>query len=476
MSTALPRIDRQRTESSAPRRVTIGLLAPAIALVLGAVVALSGARGTDWPAHLFRIELFREAGLTLWNGQWYTGHYTLGYSVIYPPLASWFGPMVVGIASSVIAAAAFADLLQRRFGTIGAFAACWFAVGTAVNLAVGRLPFALGLAFGLVALAAYERRWMFVAVVAAPLTSLASPVAGAFLAIGIGAIIADAWLRRRNGEHVSIAIPIAMALLTITPVAAASALFPDPGVFPFRGAAFVGVMASCIGLVIVLPSSERVLRMAAGIAAAAAVPLFLVANPIGGNMTRMVVFFVVPVLAAAMWRSRRRLVIAAGIPLALWMVLPGAAAAGHLDDPAADADYHAPVIDVVEHAGGQPGRVEVPFTAGHWEVAHIAVRGADRPRLGTAGRHGSQRRRSTTMTSPRRSTTNGSTITPCGGSRCPMSTSTRVGWRRRRSSSAACRGCASCGRPSTGGSGRSSTPRRSSNRRRGSSARRPTRS
>ena len=372
MSTALPRIDRQRTESSAPRRVTIGLLAPAIALVLGAVVALSGARGTDWPAHLFRIELFREAGLTLWNGLWYTGHYTLGYSVIYPPLASWFGPMVVGIASSVIAAAAFADLLQRRFGTIGAFAACWFAVGTAVNLAVGRLPFALGLAFGLVALAAYERRWMFVAVVAAPLTSLASPVAGAFLAIGIGAIIADAWLRRRNGEHVSIAIPIAMALLTITPVAATSALFPDPGVFPFRGAAFVGVMASCIGLVIVLPSSERVLRMAAGIAAAAAVPLFLVANPIGGNMTRMVVFFVVPVLAAAMWRSRRRLVIAAGIPLALWMVLPGAAAAGHLDDPAADADYHAPVIDVVEHAGGQPGRVEVPFTAGHWEVAHIA--------------------------------------------------------------------------------------------------------
>ena len=46
-------------ESSPSGRATIGLLAPAIALVLGAAVALSGARGTDWPGHIFRIELFR---------------------------------------------------------------------------------------------------------------------------------------------------------------------------------------------------------------------------------------------------------------------------------------------------------------------------------------------------------------------------------------------------------------------------------
>ena len=131
--------------------------APLTALLLCMVVALSGARGSDWPAHLFRIELFRDVGLTLWNGQWYGGHYTLGYSVIYPPLASWFGPLVIGIASSVVASAAFAALLLRYFGTAGVAAACWFAVGTAVNLAVGRLPFALGLAFGLVALLAYER-------------------------------------------------------------------------------------------------------------------------------------------------------------------------------------------------------------------------------------------------------------------------------------------------------------------------------
>ena len=347
--------------------------APLTALLLGVVVALFGARGSDWPAHQFRIGLFRDVGLTLWNGQWYSGHYVLGYSVVYPPLASWFGPLAVGIASGVVASAALADLLWRRFGVAGAIAACWFAVGTAVNLAVGRLPFALGMAFGLVALVAYQRRWVVVAVVAAMLSSLASPVAGAFLALALGGVLIDAWLQRRSGGRPRFVLPAAMFVVTATPVAVTSVLFPDPGVFPFRWAAFAGVLAAFIALVIVLPSTERVVRLSAGLGAVASIPVFAVANPLGGNMTRMVVFFVMPVLAASMWAKRRTLVVAASIPLALWLVLPGVAAADHLNDPAAEASYYDDVTDFVTHAGGVPGRVEVPFTAGHWEAAYIAA-------------------------------------------------------------------------------------------------------
>jgi hypothetical protein len=347
--------------------------APLTALVFGVVVALSGARGSDWPAHQFRIELFREVGLTLWNGQWYSGHYILGYSVVYPPLASWFGPLTVGIASGVVASAALADLLWRRFGVAGAIAACWFAVGTAVNLAVGRLPFALGMAFGLVALVGYQRRWVVVAVAAAMFSSLASPVAGAFLAIALGGVLIDAWLQRRSDGHPRFVLPAAMFVVTATPVAATSVLFPDPGVFPFRWAAFAGVLAAFVALVIVLPSTERVVRLSAGLGALASVPLFVVANPVGGNMTRMVVFFVMPVLAASMWAQRRTLVVAASVPLALWLVLPGVAAADHLNDPAAEASYYNDVTDFIMHAGGVQGRVEVPFTAGHWEAAYIAA-------------------------------------------------------------------------------------------------------
>lgn len=348
------------------------LAAPIVALLLCAVVAVSGARGSDWPAHLFRVGLFRESGLTLWNGQWYGGHYTLGYSVLFPPIASWLGPVTVGILSSVVASGSLAMLLHRYFGTAGAVAACWFAVGMAVNLAIGRLPFGLGIAFGLVALVALDRSWRWIALLAAPLTSLASPVAGVFLGIALAGVVVDGLLRRRAGESGAVVVPSAMAALAVTPIIATAALFPDPGVFPFRWAAFVGVLASCVGLVIVLPPSARVLRVSAAIAAVVSVPLFFVANPLGGNMTRIVAFFVLPVLGAAMWSRRRRLVAIASVPLALWLVLPGVASAEHIGDPAADASYHQEVIDVVNGAGGPAGRVEVPFTAGHWEVAFIA--------------------------------------------------------------------------------------------------------
>jgi hypothetical protein len=371
-ASSLPSSERSPRRSQRERSDSV-VAAPLTALLLGIVVAVSGARGSDWPAHQFRIELFRDVGLTLWNGQWYSGHYTLGYSVVYPPLASWFGPLAVGIASGVVASAALADLLWRRFGVPGAIASCWFAVGTAVNLAVGRLPFALGLAFGLVALLAYQRRWVVIAVASAALTSLASPVAGAFLAIALGGALVDVWLQHRSGGHPRPALPAAMLILTVTPIAVASALFPDPGVFPFRWAAFAGVMTAFVALVVVLPSTERVLRLSAGLGALVSVPLFVVANPLGGNMTRLVAFFVAPVLAASMWKQRRTLVIAAGVPLALWLLLPGVAAADHLSDPAADAGYYDPVTDFITHVGGVPGRLEVPFTAGHWEVTYIAA-------------------------------------------------------------------------------------------------------
>lgn len=364
---------RNRSERADAGGPLILFAAPLTALLLGLLVAVSGVRGSDWPAHQFRIALFRDVGLTLWNGQWYSGHYTLGYSVVYPPMASWFGPIAVGIASGVVASAALSALLWQRFGTPGAIASCWFAVGTAVNLAVGRLPFALGLAFGLVALVAYQRRAVAAAVAAAALTSLASPVAGAFLAVGLGGVLVDAWLQRRSGGRPHTALGAAMFVVTVTPVAVASALFPDPGVFPFRWAAFAGVMAAFIGLVVILPPSERVLRLSAGLGALASIPLFVLANPLGGNMSRMVVFFAAPVLAAPMWARRRSIVVVAGVPLALWLVLPGVAAAEHLGDPAAEETYYDAVTEFVTQAGGAPGRVEVPFTDGHWEVTYIAA-------------------------------------------------------------------------------------------------------
>ena len=54
----------------------------------------------DLAAQVFRTELFQHGGLAIWNGSWYGGHYTLTYSVLFPPLASVLGPQAVGCSPS----------------------------------------------------------------------------------------------------------------------------------------------------------------------------------------------------------------------------------------------------------------------------------------------------------------------------------------------------------------------------------------
>jgi hypothetical protein len=347
------------------------IVAPGLALVLGLAVAVSGWRGTDWPAHLFRISLFEDVGLTLWNGQWYGGHYALGYSVLLPPLASWLGPLPVGIASGVAATACLAALLRPRYGTIGTIAASWFAVATAVNLVVGRLPFALGIAVGLGALVALDRGRLALAVVLALTTPLASPVAGLFLGLVAVGLASARWLDRPRRDGVG--APFLMAAASALPIVASALLFPDGGQFPFRGAAFVAMLATCLGLAASLPRGERIVRTTTIVVAIAALPLFVFANPMGGNVTRIVVFFAVPTLIVANWRHRPALVVAGAVPLTIWLLLPLASGTSETAvDSAATPAYHAPLVDLVTSARGLQGRVEIPFTAGHWEVAFVA--------------------------------------------------------------------------------------------------------
>ena len=106
-------------------------------------------RGADWPAQLLRIELVEHDGPAIWNNLWFGGHHTPGYGVVFPMLAAVVGSGVVAVASCVVAAACFHDLAsgcgsrRRRVA-----ASSLFAAGTVVNVAVGRLTFAFGLAVG----------------------------------------------------------------------------------------------------------------------------------------------------------------------------------------------------------------------------------------------------------------------------------------------------------------------------------------
>src|SRR6476469_7393760 len=103
-------------------------LAPALGCALGCLIYLIAHPPTaDMAAHSYRAWLFQHEGLTPWNAQWYGGHHVLGYSLLFVPLAR---------------AAA------RTPGT--ASAASWlFCAGVLSNVAIGRMPFLLGIALGL---------------------------------------------------------------------------------------------------------------------------------------------------------------------------------------------------------------------------------------------------------------------------------------------------------------------------------------
>src|SRR6187401_1578636 len=165
---------------------------PAVALsaALAALMLAWNPQVGDLAAQVFRTHLFQQAGLAIWNGSWYGGHYTLTYSVLFPPLAALLGPQVVGMLAVVSSSYLFDRLVRDRWGVEARWATLWFAAGVVTLLADGQLTFALGVALGLASLRCLQIRRSALAVLAAAACPLASPVAGAFLA---GVLMAGSW-------------------------------------------------------------------------------------------------------------------------------------------------------------------------------------------------------------------------------------------------------------------------------------------
>ncbi|HVD56540.1 MAG TPA: hypothetical protein VNC17_06820, partial [Thermoleophilaceae bacterium] len=211
----------------------------AIAVAFAVVYLIWEPRTVDLAAHTFRANLFGQEGFTIWNGQWYGGHHTPAYSILSPPLAWLLSPPVALAIAAVACAALFEPLAGRAFGAERArWGAIWFGVGSATLLFTARLPFAIGVAFGLAALLALQRRRYVWAVVLAVLSPLGSPVAGLFLAMaGVAFSLAAKGDRVKRREGLLIA-----AAAFIPPVFLAWA-FPEGGWAPFPFTAYLPIPA-----------------------------------------------------------------------------------------------------------------------------------------------------------------------------------------------------------------------------------------
>jgi hypothetical protein len=352
----LPEVDRWR-------------VAPVLAAAaVAALYLILDLRTGDLAAHLYRADLFGREGFTIWNGNWYGGHHTPAYSVLFPPLAHYLTPQLAGAIAAVVAAALFEPLARSQFGDKARWGALWFGFAVGVTLFTGRLPFLFGVAVGLGALLALQRGRVALAAVLAVACSLASPVAGLFLALA--ALAYEVVARTRSGAI--------LAGLAIAAPVLLSAAFPEGGFQPFTFRSFAAVPIFCALLFVILPREYRVLRVGAVLYAFAATAAYLIDTPMGNNAVRLAELFGGALVVCFLpWRHELRLrpglVAVLLVALAAWPLYPTVRdVIKNVNDESTKASYYEPLLDFLEREGREPGRIEIPFTRAHFEAYEVA--------------------------------------------------------------------------------------------------------
>ncbi|WP_231861419.1 MULTISPECIES: hypothetical protein [Frankia] len=320
-----------------------------------------GVTGPDTPAQEYRVWLFRHGGAVLWDDQWYGGHTIPGYSVLFPPLGALLGVQLLGAISCVASTVIVTRLLRgpgRRSGQD--LVLVWFAVATVSNLVVGRMPFALGMAFGALALLGARERRTKLTWAGAVLSSLASPLAAGFvLLVGAALVLTIGWRRVLPFAGAGAGIVVALA-------------FPEDGYQPFPALTFLSLLALIAVGLLVVPREARAIRHGLLLWAAAAAVFFFIPSQVGGNITRPATLLAGPA-AALLLADRRRVLAIVAIPLIGWQVGPIHGALLTQGDPSSSAGYYTELLDYLDRGAPVPaGRVEVPFTRAHWEARFVA--------------------------------------------------------------------------------------------------------
>jgi hypothetical protein len=343
-----------------------GLIAAsaALAAALAGAYLLWAPASQDLAAATFRAELFERDGFALWNNHWYSGHHLLSYSVLYPPLGALVGVREAGAVAVVAAAGLFAALAAGR-GAGARIASLWFAAGAASWLLTGRMPFLLGVPFGLGALLAAERDRRPLAAALAALASLASPVSGLFTGLA-GVALALAGERARGAW---------IALGAGVPILVLNAAFPVGGEEPFVFSAFIAIPLLAAAALLLLAPESRALRIGAVLYGLLALAVFVIPNPLGGNVTRLGALLAGPIAALVLWPRSRWVALAVCAPLLYWqLVAPVRDYAKAEGDRASEESFYEPLVAELERrtAGEVPVRIHVPPTLNRWEAAYVA--------------------------------------------------------------------------------------------------------
>lgn len=384
-----------------PRRA---LPAWAFTAAFGLLYVLVAPVSTDLAAAGYRSELLARAGFTVWDNGWYGGHHLPAYSLLAPALGALIGVQLLAAVSMTLATALFTRLLDGTFPARATrVASLWFAFGAAIGLLANRVPFDLGLAIGMGALVAARsftgrsrassgrRRRSSLAIGLTVLCTLASPIAGAFLALAAIAWALAAWFS--SGELAQRRFALALAAAALAPVAVLLVAFPEGGPQPFDASAFYPALAGVLLIAVLMPREQPLMLSGALLYAAALVAAYVIPTAVGGNVDRLGALTAGPLVAACTigarasedaarrWRlsgNWRLWALIAFAPLLIfWQTnAPIGNYASAASDPAANASFYTPLLRELRAQGvadsSRPARIEVVPTRDHAEARWVA--------------------------------------------------------------------------------------------------------
>jgi hypothetical protein len=300
---------------------------------------------------------------------WFGGAHVANYSVLSPYLMGAFGVRTVTVVSGLAATWLTAALVVRTGIRRPLGPALLAALMLWCNVQAGRSTFALGVAFALAAclILTGTRRVGLLAAYAA-LATLASPVAGLFLAV-VGA----AFLAVRDwGRALSLLVPPAAV------VAATTLLFPFSGQQPMPFPRLMPPLLMGLAVTVLAPRTWRVVRWAGAVYATVCVLVYLIPSPIGTNVERFAWLFAAPVLLAALMSApvrarRRRVVLITAVVCSTAWIVPKSVLDLRFTAPvpAWAADTHG-VVRALEALGADRTRVELVPTGTMREAALLS--------------------------------------------------------------------------------------------------------
>lgn len=330
----------------------------------------------DLAAQTARAQAVRDGAYLWWTG-WFGGLDLPAYSVISPFVMAKLGVALSAAVAGLVACAAaptlFAGTRRPRA------AAVVFGVGAFLNVATGRVTFALGFAAAVLAAAMLRNRRGRAAAIAGLIACLLSPLAGLWLGLIVVTVAVVDETRRRAALGIGATLAVVAGLLAVT--------FPSGTMsFPLWHA-LLGLVA-VVGVGVLCPL--RVVRVGAVVFGVALVAFALVPSAVGTNMTRLVWLTAAPVLVATAAPVLRRAGIAALAAGALvWPVTDLTVQLAAAESPQAQRDFYAPLVDALQRAVAVAGpaavgqRVEIVDPVSHWSAAYVApevpiARGWDR--------------------------------------------------------------------------------------------------